>query len=228
MIGRIIYLTKQTRIWGELIMASVAYRYLNFGLIVLVLFTFASKAIAESPKEQLQGTIDRVIEVLRTIRSPQDIKQNRNALRQLLLTRFDFAAMAQQSLGNRWSELNGNEEEFVSVFTDFVENAYMSTLGSYRGEKVVYDRDRLDGESAEVDTRVVGGERNPMKIIYKLHLTGEQWMIYDAVIDDVSVVGNYRSQFARVLKMASLDELMQSLRAKALVESRGVEGGAGR
>jgi ABC-type transporter MlaC component len=116
---------------------SATYRYLNFGLIVLVLFTFASNAVAASPKEQLQDTIDRVIEVLQTIRSPQDIDKNRNALRQLLLTRFDFAAMAQQSLGNRWSELNAKEAEFVSVFTDFVENGYMSTLGSYRGEKVV-------------------------------------------------------------------------------------------
>jgi ABC-type transporter MlaC component len=79
---------------------SATYRYLNFGLIVLVLFTFASNAVAASPKEQLQDTIDRVIEVLQTIRSPQDIDKNRNALRQLLLARFDFAAMAQQSLGN--------------------------------------------------------------------------------------------------------------------------------
>ena len=91
----------------------------------------------------------------------------------------------------------------------------MSTLGSYRGEKVVYDRDRVDGESAEVDTRVVGGEGAPIKIEYKLHLTTGQWMVYDAVIDDVSVVGNYRSQFARILHKASLDELIQDLRAKA-------------
>jgi phospholipid transport system substrate-binding protein len=194
---------------------SATYRYLNFRLIVLVLFTFASNAIAASPKEQLQDTIDRVIEVLQTIRSQQDIDKNKNALRQLLLTRFDFAAMAQQSLGNRWSELNAKEAEFVSVFTDFVENGYMSTLGSYRGEKVVYDGDRSDGKSAEVDTRVVGSQGTPIKIGYKLHLRGEQWMVYDAVIDDISVVRNYRSQFARILRTASLDELMQTLRTKA-------------
>jgi phospholipid transport system substrate-binding protein len=195
-------------------MVPVSYRYLNFGLIVLVLFTFASNAVAASPKEQLQDTIDRVIEVLQTIRSPQDIDKNRNALRQLLLTRFDFAAMAQQSLGNRWSELNAKEAEFVSVFTDFVENGYMSTLGSYRGEKVVYDRDRTDGESAKVDTQVVGGRGAPIKIEYKLHLTGGQWKVYDAVINDVSAVSNYRSQFARILRTTSLEELIQKLRAK--------------
>jgi len=194
---------------------SATYRYLNLGLIVLVLFTFAPNATAESPKEQLQGTVDRVIEVIRTIESPRNIEKNRNFLRQILLTRFDYAAMAQQSLGNRWVDLNGKEEEFISVFADFVEHSYMSTLGSYRGEKVVYDRDRVAGASAEVDTRVVGGEGAPIRIEYKLHLTGGEWMVYDAVVDDVSVIGNYRSQFARVLRTASLEQLIQSLRAKA-------------
>jgi phospholipid transport system substrate-binding protein len=197
-------------------MMSAKYRYLNFGLIVSMLFlTFAPNAAAETAKEQLQGTMNRVIEVLRTIRGPEDIERNRNSLRQILLTRFDFAAMAQKSLGNRWKDLNGKEEEFVSAFTDFVEHSYMSTLGSYRGEKIVYDRDRANGESAEVDTRVVGGQGDPIKIEYKLHLIDGQWMVYDAVIDDVSIVGNYRSQFARVLQTASLRELIQNLQGKA-------------
>jgi phospholipid transport system substrate-binding protein len=123
--------------------------------------------------------------------------------------------MAQQSLGNRWVDLNGKEQEFVSAFADFVEHSYMSTLGSYRGEKVVYDRDRVNGESAEVDTRVIGGQGAPIRIEYKLHLTSGEWMVYDAVVDDISVVGNYRSQFARILRTASLEELIQNLRAKA-------------
>ena len=197
-------------------MMSAKYRYLNCGLIISVLFlTVAPNAAAEGAKEQLQGTIDRVIEVLRTIHSVEDIERNRNSLRQILLIRFDFAAMAEKSLGNHWKDLEGRKEEFVSTFTDFVEHSYMSTLGSYRGEKIVYDRDRSDGESAEVDTRVVGGQGTPIKIGYKLHLTGGQWMVYDAVIDDVSIVGNYRSQFARILQAGSLEKLIQNLRAKA-------------
>ena len=121
-------------------------------------------------------------------------------MRQILLTRFDFAAMAEKSLGNRWNDLKGREGEFVSTFTNFIERSYMGTLGSYRGEKIVYDRDRADGELAEVDTRVVGGRGAPIEIEYKLYLTGGQWKVYDVVIDDVSVVRNYRSQFMRVLR----------------------------
>src|SRR5262249_28312140 len=118
------------------------YRYLSLGLLVsLFSLMCVSNAAAESAKEQLQGTIDQVIGVLQTIRSPADIEKNKRDVRQILVTRFDFTAMARGSLGNRWSDLNDKEGEFVSAFTDFVENSYMSTLGSYRGEKVVYDRD---------------------------------------------------------------------------------------
>jgi len=198
---------------GSKVGLSAKYRYIIFTLIAPALFLpFAPMAAAESAKQQLQGTMNRVIEVLRTIRGPEDIEKNKNLVRQILLTRFDFAAMAEKSLGNHWKDLKGKEAEFVSAFTDFIEQSYMSTLGSYRGEKVLYDRDRANGESAEVDTRVVGGQGDPIKIGYKLHLTDGQWMVYDAVIDDVSLVGNYRSQFARVLQTASLEELIQKLR----------------
>ena len=115
-------------------MMSPEHRYLNFALIVSVLFLmFAPNAAAETAKEQLQGSMDRVIEVLRTIRSPEDIERNRNSLREILLVRFDFAAMAKESLGTRWNDLKGKQKEFVSMFNDFVEHSYMSTLGSYRG-----------------------------------------------------------------------------------------------
>jgi phospholipid transport system substrate-binding protein len=185
-----------------------------FGLIVLPLLMFASSAPAEGSEEQLQNTIDGIIKVLKTIRTPADIDKNRNAIRQLLLTRFDLAAMAQRSLGNRWNDLRGNQQESVSVFTEFVEHGYKSTLGSYGGERVVYDQDRVNEESAEVDTRVVAGEGAPIKICYQLHLTGIEWIVYDAVIDDVSVISKYRTQLARILRTASLEEPTQSLRAK--------------
>jgi phospholipid transport system substrate-binding protein len=195
---------------------SAKNKYLIFGLIVLVLFLeLTAKASADSAKEQLQSTMDRVIEVLQTIQSAEDIERNKGLVRQILLTRFDFAAMAEKSLGNRWNDLKGKEGEFVAACTNFIERSYMGTLGSYRGEKIVYDRDRADGELAEVDTRVVGGRGAPIEMEYKLHLTGGQWKVYDVVIDDVSVVRNYRSQFMRVLQTASLEELIQKLRTKA-------------
>lgn len=188
-------------------------RCLIFGLIFWLLAP-VSNASEETAKEQLQSTIDRIIEVLRTIRSAEDIETNKSLFHQILLTRFDFAAMAQGTLGNRWKELEGKEEEFVSVFTNFIEGAYMGTLGAYRGEKVVYEGDRAEGEFAEVDTRVVGGRGTPIEIKYKLHRSAGQWKVYDVVIDDVSVISNFQAQFRRILQKASLQGLIQQLQDK--------------
>src|ERR1043166_9394739 len=112
-------------------MRSAKYRYLNFGLMLSVFFlTFASNAAAESAKEQLKGTLDRIVAVLRTIQSPVDIEKNRTSLRPILLTRFDFAARPQKAVGTRWKDVEGKKDDFVSAFSDCVENSYMSTLGS--------------------------------------------------------------------------------------------------
>jgi phospholipid transport system substrate-binding protein len=188
---------------------------LIFALIVLLsVLAPRSNASAETAKEQLQGTLDRVLQVLRTIRSAEDIEKNKSLFRQILLTRFDFAAMAQRTLGNRWNELAGREQEFIAAFTDFIEGAYMGTLGAYQGETIIYENDRAAGELAEVDTRVVGGRGAPIEVEYKLRRSGDEWKVYDVVIDDVSVISNYQSQFRLILQRASLQELIQRLQGK--------------
>ena len=120
--------------------------YLKF-VLTAALVGLASSAIADSPRAQLQDTMDRVLALTQTFHSEKDFTENKSRLREIIFPRFDFAEMARRSLGNRWSDLNGKEEEFASVFTDFVEHSNMSTLGSYRGEKVVYDRDQADGDN---------------------------------------------------------------------------------
>jgi len=188
---------------------------LIFALIVLLsVLAPRSNASAETAKEQLQGTLDRVVQVLRTIRSAEDIAKNKSLFRQILLTRFDFAAMAQRTLGNRWNELAGREQEFIAAFTDFIEGAYMGTLGAYQGEAIIYENDRAAGELAKVDTRVVGGRGAPIEVEYKLRRSGDEWKVYDVVIDDVSVISNYQSQFRRILQKASLQELIKRLQGK--------------
>lgn len=188
--------------------------YLKLGFIPILLCLASSPMAMETPRQQIQGTMDRIMEVLGTIRSVEDIERNKGLIRQILLARFDFAEMARRSLGKHWNNLKGKEGEFVSTFTQFIESSYMSRLGSYRGEKVVYGREQVDQELAEVDTRVVGGQGAPIQVHYRLHLVGGQWKVYDVVVDQVSLVSNYQSQFNRILRTAPLDELLRKLREK--------------
>jgi phospholipid transport system substrate-binding protein len=189
--------------------------WLKVGLIAIVLcFGPSPRVMAQTPKLQLQGTIDHVMKVLGTIRSADDIAKNKGRLEEILLTRFDFTEMARRSLGSQWNNLNGKEQEFVSAFMQFIENSYLGRLGSYRGEKIVYGSESVEQDFADVNTQVVGGQGPAIDVRYRLHLIDAEWKVYDVVIDQVSLVANYRSQFDRVLQTASLEELLRRLRAK--------------
>jgi phospholipid transport system substrate-binding protein len=157
--------------------------------------------------------MERVMALTQTFHSEKDFTDNKARLKQILLPRFDFAEMARRSLGNRWSTLAGKEAEFVAAFMQFAEGSYLNTIGSYRGEKIIYSRENIDANFAEVETQVLGrGETTP--VTYKLHLVGDEWKVYDVVIDQISLVSNFHSQFGRILQTASVDELMRRLRAK--------------
>jgi phospholipid transport system substrate-binding protein len=188
--------------------------YLKF-LVAAMAFCFGFNAMAvETPKTQLQGTMERVMAVTRTFRSEKDFTDNKARLKQIVLPRFDFTEMACRSLGEHWNGLDGREKkEFVAAFVQFAESSYMNALGSYRGEKMTYGREQVDRNFAEVETHVLGS-KGETPIDYKLHLKGDQWKVYDVVIDEVSVVSSYKSQFGRILKTASMDELMRRLREK--------------
>ena len=188
---------------------------LKLGLLAFVLsFGSSVPAMAQTPKLQIQGTIEQVMVVLGTIHSAADIAKNKDLFRKILLVRFDFTEMSRRSLGSHWNELQGKEEEFVLAFTQFLERSYLGRLGSYRGEKVVYGREQVDQKFAEVDTQVVGGQGPAIDVNYRLHLVGSEWKVYDMVIDQVSIVSNYRSQFNRILQNASLEELVKKLLEK--------------
>lgn len=186
------------------------------GLILLwivLLIGAASSAKAQTPKAQLQDTMEKVLALTRTFQSEKDFTDNKATLKQIILPRFDFAEMARRSLGNSWSALAGKEAEFVAAFVQFAEASYLNTVGSYRGEKITYDGEQVETNLAEVQTHILGpGE--PVPVTYRLHLVGTEWKIYDLVIDQISLVRNFHSQFIRILRTTSVDELMRRLRAK--------------
>ena len=183
-------------------------------VLVVALIGFATGAMADTPTTQLRETMERVLELTQTFHSQRDFLDNKIRLKEIIFPRFDFAEMARRSLGNRWSTLAGRETEFVAAFMQFAEGSYMNALGSYRGEKITYGREYIDANLAEVDTQVFGrGE--PARITYKLHLVGNEWKVYDVIIDHISLVSNFHSQFGRILQTASIDELMRKLRDKA-------------
>jgi phospholipid transport system substrate-binding protein len=124
--------------------------------------------------------------------------------------------MAKRSLGPHWGRISSQQQQdFVRVFTGLLENAYAEQIETSEGEKVRYTREQIDGDNAEVFTKVITPKGEEVAINYKLHNVAGDWKVYDVVVENISLVNNYRSQFNRVLANASFDDLMRKMQQRS-------------
>ena len=183
---------------------------------VLVVGTVGTRLWASPAGEQVKATIDQVMEVLRDPKLRGDGKkaERREKLRQVVLPRFDFAEMAKRALGNNWNRYPDKQQEFVTAFKQLLEETYADQIEAAGSDKVVYLNERTEKDYAEVATKVIStkGEETPMT--YKLHPVDSDWKVFDIVVENISIVNNYRSQFNRVLSNSSLDELIKRIKEK--------------
>lgn len=118
-------------------------------------------------------------------------------------------------MGSHWKALNpGEQNEFVEAFTQRLLYTYGRTLHSYGGEKIQFDGEVQEQKQASVETKVTADSGENLTIDYRLHDVDGQWKVYDVVIDHVSLVSNYRAQFARVIAKSSLHDLLEKLKVK--------------
>ena len=121
--------------------------------------------------------------------------------------------MTRRSLGKHWNLLElAEQKEFVEAFTDRLLYAYGRTVRSSGDEKIEFKRETGDDKFANVETKVVSGNGEELPIDYQMLATDGQWKVYDMVIDQVSIVGNYRAQFERVISKSSIKELLERMK----------------
>lgn len=185
--------------------------------LLLFCLLIPAPLIAGAPTNQIQATVDKVIAVLKdpTLKSKEKREERISQLRKIIYARFDFAEMARRSLGSHWRRRTPTErKEFIRIFTDLLERSYVRHIDSYNDEKFVYLRERLDENYAEVGTKILTSKGEEFSVNYKTHLVDGEWKIYDVVIENISMVNNYRSQFKRVLSKSSYEELVQKINNK--------------
>ncbi len=182
--------------------------------LTLVLAGMADKGWAASPTEAVKGTVDEVIRLLTdpALKTPAQKQQRRRQIKQAVDRRFDYEEMAKRTLPN-WNQLSpAQRREFVTLFAELLEASYADKIERYSGEKVTYAGESVEGDRADVRTLLVRpNDRIPIN--YRL-LKKNQWLVYDVIIEGVSLVNNYRSQFTRVISESSFQELMRRLRAR--------------
>ena len=195
-------------------MRAVAAAVVALGVLLGAL---TAPARAGAPMDQLRAQIDRVLKVLEDpgMKKETRARDRRAAVRKIADDIFDFQETAKRSLARHWQPRTAAErDEFVKLFADLLERSYLSRIELYGGERIAYLGDLLDGDQAMVRTRIVtkGGAEVPVD--YRMLKKGDRWLVYDVVIEGVSLVANYRTQFNKIIQTSSYAELVKKMKAK--------------
>ncbi len=186
-------------------------------LLVISLMWLPVVWAASSPTEAVKETIDQVLSMLgdQDLKAPGREAERRKKLEVIIGKRFDYEEMAKRTLAATWKKLSAEkQEEFVSLFQQFLSQSYAGNIDGYSGEQVEYLKERLKGDFAEVQTKVVSSKVQ-IPLDYRLLKKNERWGVYDVIIDGVSLTKNYRGQFSRIIKSSSFEGLLEKLRSKS-------------
>jgi phospholipid transport system substrate-binding protein len=174
-------------------------------------------ATAAGPTEQLRGQVDRVLKTLEDPELKKDgkVKERRAAVRKIAEEIFDFAETAKRALGRHWAGRTPAEQtEFVGLFSDLLERAYFSKIELYGGEKIAYGAEAMDRDQATVRTKIVTKQGSEIPVDYRMLKKSERWLVYDVMIEGVSLVSNYRTQFNKIIQTSSYQELVKKMKTK--------------
>ena len=187
-------------------------------IIALVMLVCGGQAaVAGEPTEAIRGAVNQGMEILKSAKldSQKQRAQVIDRLRQIVYPLFDFNEMAMRSLGSNWRRLNPQQrQEFVSTFTALLEKTYADQIDLYDGQRVVYSGESIDGDYAQVDSRIIDKNGQAYSVVYRLHRVDGKWRIYDVVAENISLVNNYRAQFNRVIARSSVEELLKVMNSK--------------
>jgi phospholipid transport system substrate-binding protein len=183
------------------------------GFLILVAMLFATNAIAEStPTDDVRTSVDAVIALLKD--DTLDTESRRDRMREVIDKRFDFRAMSQRTLATNWNKTTDEEKEkFVDLFSQLIENSYVGKIDSYTNERVDYPGEKVSGRKAVVETLIITSSAD-IPVDYRLYQKGDQWLVYDVIIEGVSLISNYRSSYQEIMKKEGFDGLLAKMRAK--------------
>lgn len=190
---------------------------LTLGALSFALFMFTvnvGSALASVVTDSLKSTIDQVINVVTDPKYKGDAEARRAKLRSIINPRFDYIEMGKRSLARNWNDLTPQErKDFIDLFGKLLENSYAKKIESYRDEKINYVDEVIKGKYAMVKTEIVR-KNDVIGVDYKLINTGNDWLVYDFIVEGVSMIRNYRSQFSKIIRQDSFKGLMDRLSKK--------------
>ena len=187
-------------------------------MVLMMAFGWTFPAWAGVPTEKVKETADKIIAIVSdpSLKDPAKAAQRRERIRRTVDDLCDWEEMSRRSLGRHWAQRTEQEKkEFVHLFGQLLERTYIDKVEGYSGEKVNYLGERVDGDYAEVDVKIVTNKNTEIPVIYRMRAKDQKWWVYDMVIEGVSLVNNYRTQFSDIMAKSSFEGLMKKLREKS-------------
>jgi len=185
--------------------------------ILLLLLSLPLSSFAGAPLDSVKGNVDKVLNVLRdpALKGDSGKKAKKAKIRTISEKMFDFNELSRRTLGQNWTKLNtGQQKEFTELYTSILEDAYVDKIVTYTDEKVLYNKEnRLTEKTVEVQTTIVT-KKCDIPIFYRVIHKGIEWRVYDVVIEGVSLINNYRTQFREILANKTPEALLETLRKK--------------
>ena len=187
----------------------------GYVFIAIYLFLGTGQLSAESQiTADLRGTIDQVLKIVSDKNLQKDPTLRREKLRQAIALRFNYKQMVMRSLAKNYNERSDEErEEFTGLFKKLLENSYASKIENYQNETINYVDEKIKGNYAMVRTQIVRKD-GVIDVDYKMLKDNGQWLVYDFVIEGVSLIRNYRSQFSKIISTESYGALVSKLSKK--------------
>jgi phospholipid transport system substrate-binding protein len=184
---------------------------------------------AGEPLDKIRQTVDDVLAILadETLKAPERTAERRAKIRQAVLQRFGFDEMSQRALAQHWQKRTPEErKEFVALFSDLLERSYIDKIETYGGgkENVRYTKESIDKDGyASVRSEIVSQRDLNVDVEYRLLKNNGNWAVYDIVIEGVSLVNNYRTQFNKIITESSYENLVKQMQTKLAQEKAGTE-----
>lgn len=170
---------------------------------------------SEKPTEILKTTVEKIIDILRNkeLKKPEMKDSRRRILRSTIEEVFDFEEMSKRTLGIYWRKRTEKErKEFVELFSRLLERTYINKIESYTDEKIIFTEERVKGNYAIVKSIVKTRQATEISIDYRMLKKDNRWVVYDVIIEGVSLVKNYRTQFREIIRKGSYSVLVQKIK----------------
>jgi phospholipid transport system substrate-binding protein len=190
--------------------------FIGFNLLVFSLM--AVQVHADSGLDTIKSRINQVLAILKdpALKSDSAKELKKKRLRAIFDNTFDYTELSRSTLSRNWDKLKPDQQtEFTQLYKTLLEKLYMDEILSYKDQEIVFGKERALGENrVEVDTKLLSGSTET-PINFRLITKNNQWWVYDFVIENISVVANYRSQFGRILTKESPEKMLDDLRKRA-------------